>query len=40
LGLKEEEFTRLREKIEIKQIFEKVGIQYKLGKFESIYIRA
>jgi len=30
----------LKDKEEIKDIFSKVGIEYKIGKFEAIFIRA
>lgn len=40
MGLDEQDFIRLRTKSEIKDIFQSVGIDYKLGKFEAVFRRA
>lgn len=40
LGITEEDFNLLRDKEEIKLIFENIGFKYKIGKFQGIYTRA
>jgi len=39
-GLSQEDFNELKTKQEIKNIFKNVGINYRPGKFEGIYMRA
>lgn len=40
MGLTEQDFLMLRNKKDIKQIFESIGIKYGIGKFEGIFKRA
>lgn len=40
MGIDKEDFALRRYKYEIKDLFEKVGFKYKVGKFEGIYMRA
>jgi len=40
MGLTKDDFFLSRPKLEIRQIFENIGIAYKPGKFEGIYQRA
>ncbi|CAD8058098.1 unnamed protein product [Paramecium sonneborni] len=40
MGLTEQDFLMLRNKKDIKQIFESIGIKYGIGKFEGVFKRA
>jgi hypothetical protein len=40
MGVSEQDFQRLRSRGEIQSLFEKIGVSYKLGKFNAVYNRA
>ena len=40
LGISEADFSALRSREEIKELFEEIGYKYKIGKFNAMYNRA
>jgi hypothetical protein len=40
LGIQEQDFRRLRNRAEIQKMFEAIGYNYKIGKFNAMYNKA